>query len=529
MQDLLSLPAAGPLTSEPATLRLLLVEDDTVDRMALRRHVIFEKLPYHLTEVSTVAEARVRLGRGRFDAIIVDHGLPDGSGFDLFAEAGETPVVFVTGANDIGLAVKAVKAGAADYLVKDTGRHYLKLLPLTLGRAIHERQMQVELRAAQQQLQQVLDFLPAAAFAINPAGAITYYNRKAVDLWGRPPRSRESAAEFCASVRLFTPDGSPASAEACLQSVQAGESLKGKAMIVEPAGGRRYHVIVNANRLTQPDGRPGGAIVVWTDVTELRRLEHQQHALESQLHHARRLEAVGTLAGGMAHEFNNLLTSILGNLQLAELDIPEGHAAQPPLARSVESCRRARDLVGRMLTFSESARGKRETFFPARVIEDAAELLRTCLPESIRIRTELHRSPAISCDPGELRQALVQLGENAAQAMGDRGGTLELALDHAVPASALRQKHPAVEPRHTIRLTVRDNGPGMGAETLARLFEPFHTTRGPGGTGLGLAGIYGIMKRQRGAVAVESAPGAGTTVHLFFPEADADPAGSRAS
>lgn len=363
-------PPAVPLTPpEPVEeiLRLLLVEVDVVDRMALRRFISAANLPYHLAEASSVAEARHRLEVERFDALMLDHHLPDGTGFELFAAAGETPVIFVTGADDTALAVKALKAGAADYIIKDPDRKYLGLLPHTLTRTVQDRRMRTALRAAQDQVRQLLEMLPAAAFAFNAEGLITFHNRQVPVLWGYKPRPGDRADRFCGRGRLFHPDGTPLPRESCWQALTEGRTVAGLEMIVEDTRGQRHHVLAYANPLQDADGVLSGAVVIWVDVTERRLLEQQQRALESQLQHARQLEAVGKLAGGMAHEFNNLLTSILGNLQLAELDVPAGHPAQAPLDQSVASCRRARDLVSRMQTFSEQAPGpgtSGQLFFP---------------------------------------------------------------------------------------------------------------------------------------------------------------------
>lgn len=361
-----SFPLTPPAPAEEI-LRVLLVEGDAVDRMALCRTILSANLPYRLTEASSVAEARHRLELERFDALILDHHLPDGSGFELFAAAGETPVIFVTGAADTAFAVKALKAGAADYIIKDTERKYLGLLPHTLTRTVQERRMRTALHAAQNQVRQLLEMLPAAAFAFNAEGLITFHNRQVPVIWGYEPRPGDPADRFCGRVRLFHPDKTPLARESCWQALTEGRTVAGREMIVEDVRGQRHHVLSYANPLQDEDGVLTGAVVIWVDVTERRRLERQQRALESQLQHARQLEAVGTLAGGMAHEFNNLLTSILGNLQLAEMDVPEGHPAQPPLEKSVASCRRARDLVSRMQTFSEQAPATGNTgqlFFP---------------------------------------------------------------------------------------------------------------------------------------------------------------------
>lgn len=632
-------------------LRVLLIEDDAVDRMAFRRHVAAEKLAYDVTEVSSLREARKRLQEGRYDVLVLDNGLPDGSGFELFAEAGETPVVFVTGANDLALAVRAVRAGAADYVVKDTARSYLRMLPLTLMRAVQDRRTRELLRRSQQMCQQVfdeapmgkilatgegvvlranraaaellgyaqseltadglglvlgsaelaelrlrlqtivsgqpgalrlerichhrsgdelrvmfnvsvirqaesaaplcviqledvtesrrleqalrasearlrhqLDAMPAAVFASDAEGLITNFNSQTEALWGRPPRLLDPADRFCGSCRIFDADGVPIPPERCWMAVALAERrvVRDEGMIIEFTEGNRRNVLAYSSPMLDDAGRQSGAINILLDVTHLKRLEQRQRTLETQLSQARKLEAIGTLAGGIAHEFNNLLTSILGNLQLAEMENAPGHPAMPYLQEAVGSSRRARDLVTRMLTFSRQAEGARSRVSLDRIVADAVPLLHPALPDGVELSLETEgKCPAVMGNAEEIANAVVQLGANAGRAMSGRAGVVTIALTHRVPATDLRDRHPQVGAHHTVCLEVRDTGVGMSPATLARLFEPFFTTHAPGaGAGLGLAGVFGVMKRHRGAIAIESVPGRGTSVRLFFPEAN---------
>jgi len=301
--------------------------------------------------------------------------------------------------------------------------------------------------------------------------------------------------------------------------------------VIEFGDGRRRTVLAYSNPTVDPAGELTGAISVLVDVTEMKRLEHYQRLLEVQLNHARKLEAIGTLAGGVAHEFNNLLTSILGNLQLAEMDLPPGSGLQPYFSEAIDSSRRARELVRRMLTFSHRAEGERRPTRLEPAVRDALSLLRTTLPEHIAITTQLASDcPAVECNTAEIQQAVMQLAVNAAQAMGERGGLIEVSLRCEQLTPSFRIRHPQVAPNHVVCLAVRDDGAGMSSAVLARVGEPFFTTKDPGqGSGLGLAGVYGIMKRHRGALVVESSPRTGTNVRLFFPAADVAPVAATAA
>lgn len=259
-------------------------------------------------------------------------------------------------------------------------------------------------------------------------------------------------------------------------------------------------------------------VIVTRDVTARVQAEENSQRLEEQLRQAQKLEAIGTLAGGIAHDFNNILAGIMGNTQLAALTLPVDHPTRPLLDEALRASLRARDLVAQILTFS---RRRELQLSPANlrpVTQEALQLLRASLPSSVIIQQDFAEDlPLVLCDPTQIHQIVMNLGTNAAHALGPHGGNLALALTTVQLTPAELQRHPQLKPAHTVRLTVRDNGCGMDTATLARLFEPFFTTKPVGkGTGLGLAVVHGIVQSLDGAITVESEPGRGTTVHVYL-------------
>jgi PAS domain S-box-containing protein len=279
-----------------------------------------------------------------------------------------------------------------------------------------------------------------------------------------------------------------------------------------------WHWVESSGRsFTTSTGEELGVIVT-RDVTARVQAEENSQRLEEQLRQAQKLEAIGTLAGGIAHDFNNILAGIMGNTQLAALNLPVDHATRPLLDEALRASLRARDLVAQILTFS---RRRELQLSPANlrpVTLEALQLLRASLPSSVIIQQDLAEDlPLVLCDPTQIHQIVMNLGTNAAHALGAHGGTLALALATVQLTAAELQRHPQLKPTHTVRLTVRDNGCGMDAATLARLFEPFFTTKPVGkGTGLGLSVVHGIVQSLDGAITVESEPGRGTTVHVYL-------------
>ncbi len=278
-------------------------------------------------------------------------------------------------------------------------------------------------------------------------------------------------------------------------------------------------MLVNLSIVKDASGQTIRTYGINQDVTERRQEEEHRSRLEDQLQQAQKMDALGTLAGGIAHDFNNILTGLLGHLQLAELDLPDSHPARAGLREAGRAGRRARDLVARILAFGRRSQHDWQPRPLGPVVHEAIQLLRASLPTTIEIRTEIAPGlPTVLCDTAQMHQVLMNLGTNAAHAMRDVAGSLTFALEPVVPTPELRRRHPQIRPEHTLRLSVRDTGVGIPEEVLPRIFDPFFTTKPTGeGTGLGLTMVYTIVQNHHGAVVVESAPGLGSTFHVYLP------------
>ena len=271
----------------------------------------------------------------------------------------------------------------------------------------------------------------------------------------------------------------------------------------------------------------GDSLVTLFDITELKLAEHRRISLEGQLRESQKMQAIGTLAGGIAHDFNNIIAVVLGNVQLLLLDA----AADPRMVASLDEIRkagrRARDLVQQILSFSrrQVVELKPTSLLP--VMNECEQMLRAILPA--RVELELHcelTTPPAIADANQVQQIVINLATNAMQAMQGRPGHVHIDLDAQVIDADWRASHPMaddwLEPGLTsaVRLTVRDDGQGMDAQTRARIFEPFFTTKSTGeGTGLGLSVVHGIVQTHKGAIRVQSEPGQGTTFTIYLPAA----------
>jgi PAS domain S-box-containing protein len=256
------------------------------------------------------------------------------------------------------------------------------------------------------------------------------------------------------------------------------------------------------------------------DITERRRSVEDRIRLESQLRQAQKMEAIGQLTGGIAHDFNNMLTSIMGYLTMArERTEHYGDARLAKyLDRAERSGQRARDLIAQMLTFSRGQRGEPRALQLGPHLAEAMRLLTSILPSSVEIRSEFARKiPSVQLDPLHVEQVLMNLCINARDAMEGKG-TLTLALQPVHGGACVCAScHQPVKGAF-VELAVGDTGPGIAPEVLDRIFEPFFSTKEVGkGSGMGLAVVHGIVHEYGGHILVDTAPGLGATVRVWFP------------
>ena len=260
-------------------------------------------------------------------------------------------------------------------------------------------------------------------------------------------------------------------------------------------------------------------LVAIRDVTEARVAAERLRQSEAQIRQNQKLEAIGTLASGVAHDFNNVLTAIVGNVELMRFELPADHPATAGLQEISQATERARFLVRQILTFSRKTESHRQVLQATPVIKETLRFVSATAPSTIEFQHRVgERSPEIEIDPTHLHQVLMNLCTNAVHAMQGRSGAIEIAEDEVVIHEG-DPGHPAdLGPGDYLVLTVRDTGAGMPPEVLQHLFEPFFTTKPSGeGTGLGLAVVHGIVSACGGAINVLSRPGQGTTFRLYFP------------
>ncbi|MBY0468370.1 MAG: response regulator [Burkholderiaceae bacterium] len=283
-----------------------------------------------------------------------------------------------------------------------------------------------------------------------------------------------------------------------------------------------------------PRGELGGLMAVLNSTANsLQRQRADIEQLGQQLRQSQKLEAIGTLAGGIAHDFNNVLGAILGNVALARDDLAVDHPAERSLTQIEVAASRARDLVQQILAFSRQQPPALVTLSLRPLVDDILGLLRVTLPPGITLNTELAEAPLhVRADATQLHQVLMNLCANAWQSLQGQPGQVTVGLAALWPADARAAGITVgdVSSQTPIaHLWVRDSGCGIDEATRLRIFEPFFTTKPAGaGTGLGLSVVHGIVMGHGGALTVDSAPGQGSTFHVYLPTVNADPSAADA-
>ncbi len=377
------------------------------------------------------------------------------------------------------------------------------------------KEVEEKLRELTDRLQAIVRASPVPIIAIDPDGMVNMWNPAAERIFGW------NEGEVIGSPVPFVPDDKWEEFRTLRDRVLRGESLFQVEVQRRRKDGRRIVVNLSAAPLRDREGRIHGIMALLEDVTERKRLEEQ-------LRQASKMEAIGRLAGGVAHDFNNMLTAIRGYSELLIQDLPEGHRKRRQAEEILKAAERAASLTQQLLAFSRRQVIQPKTVDLNALLTNLMGMLRRVIGEDIQLVA--HLAPGlwpVTADPGQLEQVVLNLAVNARDAM-PQGGVLTIETANVREVMAGKGGHDAGSPG-VVQLTVRDTGTGMDAETLARIFEPFFTTKELGrGTGLGLATVYGIVQQSGGTITADSEPGRGTTFTLRFPCAQLPVADRRA-
>ena len=634
-----------------AHYRILLIEDNPGDARLVREMLRGPGVRFEVETAERLADGVRRLQGGGIDLALLDLGLPDSQGQETLvrvqAEAPEVPVVVMTGTDDVDLALRAVQAGAQDYLVK--GQVHEGLLRRSVRYAIERKRAERALRESEEKFRSITSSAQDAIIIVDNDGKIACWNSAAHKILGyseeealgqdlhtllTPARFQEESREGFSRFRntgegpligktlaltAVRKGGDEIPIELSLSAVQLGEAWHAIGILRDitehrrvlealRASERKYrhffeqdlagHYVSTADgrllacnsafarllgfaseqeamevgvtalhtspeardiflgrlrthgrverfetELCRKDGTPvqviESASAVRTDdggdlleihgflIDDTARKEAEREFLQAQ-----KMEAVGRLAGGVAHDFNNVLGVILGSVELLQRSSAAGDPQLKKLGQIRNAAEHAASLTRQLLAFSRRQVLKPRVLDLDELVREVEPMLGRLIGEDIELVTRLRGGQGrVMADEGQIQQVLMNLVVNSRDAMPN-GGRLTIEITEERPDSAHLALHPDVAPGPYVVLSVSDTGHGMDAATLAHLFEPFFTTKAAGkGTGLGLATVYGIVKQSGGHVAVESELGKGAAFRVYLPmtERAAEPTPARAA
>ena len=507
---------------ENTELRVLIAEDNEADYELMLHGLRRSGFSVDARRVASKDALVTTLTSFGPDIVLVDHALPGSTGLEILhlvqRERPLLPVLIVTGSIDEETAADYIKAGAADYVIK---QRLHRLGPavqraLTLKAALQEViDSEAAREASEARFRSLVEHSTDVITLLDPAGAILYSTQSL-----KPTLGYAAGEMMGHSVLELVHPEQRAAAEGMLHDLlqHPDQVVRADLRVRHKDGGWRDLEVVIANRLS--DSALRALVVNYRDVTERRRAEESLRIADERLRAAQKMEAIGRLAAGIAHDFNNLLTAIIGSTDLLLEALPPDHPAREDALESRKAALRAADLTHQLLAFSRQQVLAPRTVDLNAIVHDVERLLRRLIGEDIELRTVLARELApIRADPSQLEQVLVNLVVNARDAM-PRGGTLTLETATMTLDETYVADQPLVAAGEYVMLAVNDTGAGMDEATKSRVFEPFFTTKERGkGTGLGLATVYGIVKQSGGYIWVYSEVGVGTAFKIYLPRA----------
>ncbi|MCG6882001.1 MAG: PAS domain S-box protein [Deltaproteobacteria bacterium] len=367
------------------------------------------------------------------------------------------------------------------------------------------KQAEEALRESEARYREILENVLVGAYQVTLDGKFLFANRKMIRMFGFSSYEELKATGSIAEL-YARPEERTEVVDEIISNGFINDEFEFKRK-----NGQSIWVKLHTRKATNKDG----AIILeglMEDVTETKKMA-------TLLQQSQKMEAIGTLAGGIAHDFNNILAIILGNAELAADDVPDWNPASASLKEIHQASIRAKDMVQQLLAFSRKTDEESKPTNIAKIIKESMKMLRSVIPTSVEFKQHISDDPCnVMGDATQINQIVMNLVTNAADAMSEEGGFLEVTLENILLQEEKSCFDWVLSPGPYVRLKVRDTGEGIEPKIMDRIFEPFYTTKEVGkGTGMGLSLIHGIVKRHGGGVRAESELGKGTLFEIYFP------------
>jgi hypothetical protein len=508
------------VVTSAAKARILVVEDDTAVARDLCRRI--ERLGYHVVDICSSCEQALEVARqARPDLLLMDVRL---NGVDVVQHAMEirrtvdVPVLFLTAHSD-RVTLNRVKQSNPDGFVLRPLQQ--RDLMVAIEFALHRHYVDRRLRSSEQRYAGTLASVVDAVVATDRDGRITFMNPAAQKLTGRTfDEAQDQAVEDVVPLRSETTGVPllPPVAEALTHRTPVRAAVPA---VLVCADGTFVPVDYNASAIIDDDSELIGAVMAFRDLRQQRQVESTLRRVDEEQRQSQRLETIGRLAAGVAHDFNNVLTVIGGDAELALAHQPLQEDVKSGLQQIADAVSRGAALTRQLLVFSRKQQTEERVVDVNEFIYGVRHMLTRLLGEAITLEIANDGSPArISIDLSQLEVIILNLAVNARDAMAQRGGVVSINVEQTDVVE--HPDRPGLRAGRYVKISVADQGDGVDPAVLPRIFEPFFTTKAVGhGTGLGLATVHSAVKRFGGHIYVENTGSAGATFSIYFRPAEA--------
>jgi len=520
--------------------KILTIDDEAYIRQSIRTYL--EDYEFTVFEAENGKKGIEVFDREHPDLVLLDLRMPEMDGLQVLEvlrdKAPDIPLVIASGTGNISAVVGALHLGAWDYILKPI--EDLSVLYHSVQKCLKESRLKKENQQYQERLEElviertrelkkseerykaIFEYTGTAAIIIELDDTISMVNSKFAELAGMarqdivgkkkwydfvaPDDIQVMRNYFKARVNLKTENYAPMQYEIKFTGISGEEKFVYVSLGVIPGTDK--------------------AVVSLLDVTEKRKAEQRWQSLENQLRKAQKMEAIGTLAGGIAHDLNNILSPILGYADMIMRSSDPSTTVFQRSEKIQKAALRAADLVSQVLTFNRRNEEEKRIVRIHPVLNEVVKLLKGSIPSTITIVDKIDRScRSVEADPTQIHQVIMNLCTNAYHAMEEKGGILTVGLNEMIlsPSDIVAYASPECRPGTYLALEVSDTGCGMTEDVMERMFDPYFSTKEEGkGTGLGLATVYGIVKSCKGIIRVKSKVNQGTSFMVLLPVVGAE-------
>ncbi len=510
---------------------ILTIDDESYIRQSIKAYL--EDFGFAVLEAENGKKGLEVFNSNKVDLILLDLRMPEMNGLEFLKtirkKSPGTPLIVASGTGNISAVVEALHFGAWDYILKPI--EDMNVLYHSVRKCLAESRLKGENKIYQERLEElvaertkeleesekrykvIFEHTGTAAVILEPDHTISMANSQFCEITGL----KKSEIEWHKKWHDFVADEHRDIMNEFSRQRYKDDNLKPdqhEIILIDKNGSKRYTyatfaVLPGIDKIT----------VSLLDITEKKEAEQRSQNLEKQLRNAQKMEAIGTLAGGIAHDLNNILSPVLGYSEMTMMDVDPESKVYKHSEKIQKAALRAADLVNQILSFNRSNEEEKRPIKIHPVAKEAIKLLKGSIPSTIKIIDKINRNCGyVEADPTQIHQIIMNLCTNAFHAMETDGGELTLTLKEVRLSKDDLMKHPNLSIQKYIAFQVSDTGYGMDDKTQERIFDPYFTTKEEGkGTGLGLATVYSIVQSYNGAIFVKSTPGRGTTFTILLP------------